>query len=355
MPPRFSAPSRFCAAGRRTTRCSLATPASARRRSLDADAEGLLADGERLAHAASLPLDHDALEDLGPGAGALDHLEVDANAVAGGEPRAALQLLLLEALDDRAHGRLIGGRRPGVDGRRRSRKDRIRPRGRRIVAKPTSALDRRPARGCAPGATRGPARGRPRRAPRGCPSRDRRAGGCSAGTRGRPRARSRRTPRARCRRGRARPGSLRRTASATTIAASSPAGEHVAADRDRVRDQVLANPLVDALVAAADQRQLGLRGELGASSSSNIRPDGVSSTIRAAAPRIAVGGLRARRRPRPPASPSRRRRRRASRRPARRRAASSRAGRETGAPSRRRPRCARGAGSRTTRTSSGRG
>ena len=100
-----------------------------RERPLDADPEGLLADGERLAHAASLPLDHDPLEDLGAGAGALDHLEVDANAVAGGEARAPLQLLLLEALDDRAHGWVIGRPPPGADGRQRSRKDRIRPRG----------------------------------------------------------------------------------------------------------------------------------------------------------------------------------------------------------------------------------
>jgi hypothetical protein len=74
-----------------------------RKGSLDADSEGLLADGEGLAYTAALALDHDALEDLGAGAIALDHLEVDANAVAGSELRTALQLLLLETLDDRAH------------------------------------------------------------------------------------------------------------------------------------------------------------------------------------------------------------------------------------------------------------
>ena len=52
-------------------------------RALDADAEGLLADGEGLAHALALALDDDALEDLGAAARALDHLEVDADAVAG--------------------------------------------------------------------------------------------------------------------------------------------------------------------------------------------------------------------------------------------------------------------------------
>ena len=53
-----------------------------RERSLDADAEGLLAHGERLARAVALALDRDALEDLGAPAGALDHEEVHAQAVA---------------------------------------------------------------------------------------------------------------------------------------------------------------------------------------------------------------------------------------------------------------------------------
>ena len=48
-----------------------------RERPLDTDAEGLLADGERLAGAVALTLDDDALEDLGATPRALDHLEVD--------------------------------------------------------------------------------------------------------------------------------------------------------------------------------------------------------------------------------------------------------------------------------------
>jgi hypothetical protein len=56
-----------------------------RERPLDADAEGLLAHGEGLARAVALALDHDALEDLRAAARALDHLEVDAQAVAGVE------------------------------------------------------------------------------------------------------------------------------------------------------------------------------------------------------------------------------------------------------------------------------
>ena len=76
-----------------------------RERPLDADAEGLLADGEGLAHAGALAPQHDALEDLGAFARALDHLEVDADAVARGEVREALlQLGALDAVDYGAHG-----------------------------------------------------------------------------------------------------------------------------------------------------------------------------------------------------------------------------------------------------------
>src|SRR5437763_1137698 len=48
-------------------------------RPLHADSEGLLADGERLAGAGALPLQHDPLEDLNSLPLALDHLEVDAH------------------------------------------------------------------------------------------------------------------------------------------------------------------------------------------------------------------------------------------------------------------------------------
>ena len=75
-----------------------------RERALHADAEGLLADGEGLAHAVALALDDDALEDLRAAARALDDLEVDADAVAGLEGGDAAQLRALEAVDDGAHG-----------------------------------------------------------------------------------------------------------------------------------------------------------------------------------------------------------------------------------------------------------
>jgi hypothetical protein len=74
-----------------------------RERALHADAEGLLAHGERLARAMSLALDHDSLEDLHAAAGALDHLEVDAHAVAGREGGYAAQLRALDCFDDAAH------------------------------------------------------------------------------------------------------------------------------------------------------------------------------------------------------------------------------------------------------------
>ena len=52
-----------------------------RERALHADAEGLLADREGLAHALALALDDDALEDLRTAARALDDLEVHLQAV----------------------------------------------------------------------------------------------------------------------------------------------------------------------------------------------------------------------------------------------------------------------------------
>jgi hypothetical protein len=68
-----------------------------RERALDADAERLLADREGLPHAGALALDDDALEDLDAAALSLDHLEVDANRVAGLEDRqVGSQLALLE-------------------------------------------------------------------------------------------------------------------------------------------------------------------------------------------------------------------------------------------------------------------
>src|SRR3954465_13350891 len=72
---------------------------------LDADAEGLLADREGLAHAFTLALDDHALEDLRAAPRALDDLEVDLDAVSGLEAGDAAQLGALEGVDDGAHGR----------------------------------------------------------------------------------------------------------------------------------------------------------------------------------------------------------------------------------------------------------
>jgi hypothetical protein len=64
---------------------------------LDADAEGLLADGERLPNARALTLDDDPLEDLDTAALPLDHLKVHAHRIAGLELRyVGAQLALLE-------------------------------------------------------------------------------------------------------------------------------------------------------------------------------------------------------------------------------------------------------------------
>jgi hypothetical protein len=68
-----------------------------RERALDAHAERLLTDGERLARSRALALDDDSLEDLDAAALSLDDLEVDANGVAGLESRKVRpQLPLLE-------------------------------------------------------------------------------------------------------------------------------------------------------------------------------------------------------------------------------------------------------------------
>src|SRR4051794_11111809 len=76
-----------------------------RERALDADAEGLLADREGLAHALTLALDDDAFEDLRAAPRALDDLEVDLDAVPGLVAGDAAQLRALEGVDDGAHGR----------------------------------------------------------------------------------------------------------------------------------------------------------------------------------------------------------------------------------------------------------
>src|SRR5919206_32666 len=57
------------------------------------------------AAALALALDDHALEDLRAAPRALDDLEVDPDAVAGGKARDPAQLLALEAVDDGAHGR----------------------------------------------------------------------------------------------------------------------------------------------------------------------------------------------------------------------------------------------------------
>src|SRR3954447_20582591 len=158
------------------------------KRALDADAEGLLADREGLAHPFALALDHDALEDLRAAPRALDDLEVDLHAIPGLEAGDATQLRALEGVDYGAHGR--GTARAGD------------AYGRRVMV----ADHHEP--GDAPPAAATRARGHDgRRAARpGRSSRATRRAGCSAGTRARPPAPPRRTPRPRTRRRPTRPG-----------------------------------------------------------------------------------------------------------------------------------------------------
>ena len=76
-----------------------------RERPLDADAERVLADGERLAGTGALPLEDDAFEDLNPLARAFDDAEVHPHRVARLEARDLTQLAALDVLDDGAHGK----------------------------------------------------------------------------------------------------------------------------------------------------------------------------------------------------------------------------------------------------------
>src|SRR6202042_2219268 len=78
-----------------------------RERALNANAERLLADGEGLTRAVTLALDHHALKDLGAATSALDHLKVDAQAVASVELWNSAELCSLQALDDGAHGSFV--------------------------------------------------------------------------------------------------------------------------------------------------------------------------------------------------------------------------------------------------------
>ncbi len=75
-----------------------------RKRTLDPDAEGQLADGEGAARALALLLEHDALEHLGAPAGAFHDLEMDPYAIADPELGHLPQLTALDTLDQLVHG-----------------------------------------------------------------------------------------------------------------------------------------------------------------------------------------------------------------------------------------------------------
>ena len=77
-----------------------------RERALHPHPERLLPDGERLADAGALPLEDDALVDLDTAARTLDHLEMDADGIAGLEARHLAQLGALDGLDDAGHKKM---------------------------------------------------------------------------------------------------------------------------------------------------------------------------------------------------------------------------------------------------------
>src|SRR5262245_59505779 len=87
-----------------------------RERALDANAEGLLADREGLAHPLALAIDDHAFEDLRAAPRALDDLEVDLDAVTRLEAGNAAQLCALERVDNGAHDVGIRGSRAAGHG-----------------------------------------------------------------------------------------------------------------------------------------------------------------------------------------------------------------------------------------------
>src|SRR3954469_3584724 len=141
-----------------------------RERTLDANAERVLPDGERLTCTGTLPLDHDPLEDLDPLAGPFDHAEMHAHGVARLELRDFAQLTALDVLDDGAHGEegpkaativadlVMGGRSGG----RASRPQRRARRSTRVARSPTTA-SRRSCCGCRRARSSSPARRRSQR------------------------------------------------------------------------------------------------------------------------------------------------------------------------------------------------
>ena len=104
-------------------------------------------------------------------------------------------------------------------------------------------------------------RGRPSAAPRAPSSPGTRPGGCTAAPRA-VRPAGRRTPVSAEDSLPITPGSRRVTVSITTHGRHLPAGQHVVADRQLAVDQVLADAVVDALVAPAQQAEALARGQL---------------------------------------------------------------------------------------------
>src|SRR4051812_9495230 len=175
-----------------------------RERPLHADTEGLLAHGEGLAHALALTLDDDTFEDLRAAPRALDDQEVHLHAVACLEAGDTAQLRALEGVDDSAHGE------------RGIRRLRSAPEAAAYASGPPARRRlccRRPCRICSWWPEARTSGTRP-------PRQSARRGEC--GSSGPPSSAGLKDSSAAESAWPSEPGSLRRTVSATTIAASSP-------------------------------------------------------------------------------------------------------------------------------------
>ena len=221
-----------------------------RERALDADAERLLADGERLAHAVALALDADALEHLHALAAALDHPEVDVHGVAGLELRHRHAAAGLDVADDGAHWTDSFRSEvavPSVLERRATGSPAASVRALGLAAPP--AIDARP--WSPDSSTSGTVPAAERRRPRVVRVLD------QALERGRERLLARAT-----RRRPARPRGSRADGVDDGHRRDLAAAEHERPERQRLGGDVVVHAVVEALVAAAQQHDVRAGGEL---------------------------------------------------------------------------------------------
>ena len=243
-----------------------------------------------------------------------------------------LQLALLDALDDRAHGLSMGadagqpaahaGTRRGLAEKTRDRRAAQPANVAEALSSPASAARRRL---CSSRHSRTAGVVARRAGPRAPPSPGRWPAACSADTRARRSSASEKDSSTALSASPERAGQLAEHGVGDHHRRQLAAREHVAADRDGSVGEVLARP---ARRRPRSGRRAapacGSAASSAASASSSWRPDGASSATAARRRGRRRRRPRAPRRRRRPAAPFPRRRRRASRRPGRRRAASCR-------------------------------